>query len=130
MENIGTVITGLVALLGAVGSGYAWIKNRQDKAKDPIPKDSAAVALSASAVAVSQSVINDVVARMNEMSGRNKILENRITAAEGTIEHHERLFGAALSYIESLLRHIRDGKPWPPTPAPGELRDMIDPDLH
>lgn len=129
MENIGTVIGSIVGLLGALGTAYAWVINRRDKNKDPIPKESAAVALSASAVALSQTLLKDLDARMTQMNGRNQILENRVAAAEQSIEHHERIFGAAMTYIEALLRHIRDGRKRPPPPVPTEIRDLIDPEL-
>jgi hypothetical protein len=128
---------GIVAVILALGGGVKWWVGRQDARKDPIPKDAAAVALSASAVEVMQTVTAEMRAEMSELRaelsgvrGANRATETRLTAAESTIQHHEHLFGAALSYIEALLRHIRDGKPWPPSPAPADLRDLIDPALH
>lgn len=137
--DVGSLIGGggLVTLILAIGGGVKWWVGRQDKQKDPIPKDAAAVALSASAVEVSQAVLAQVRAEMSDLRtdlagvrGKNRETESRLSAAEQTIQHHESLFGQALSYIEGLLRHIRDGRPWPPTAAPAELRDLIDPSLH
>lgn len=129
--------SGLVSVILAIGAGIKWWVGRKDAKKDPIPKDAAAVALSASAVQVSQAVLTEVRAEMSEMrkelagerSNRHS-LEARVESAESTIRHHETLFGAALGYIETLLRHIRDGRMPPAPPAPGDLRDLIDPSLH
>lgn len=137
--DVGSLIGGggLVTLILAGGAAVKWWVGRLDSQKDPIPKDQAAMALSASAVELMQAVASEMRAEVGnlrvELSGaRGKIgvLENRVSASEGTIEHHERLFGAAMSYIEALLRHIRDGRKQPPPPVPSDIRDLIDPDLH
>jgi len=129
--------SGLVTLILGIGAGVKWWVGRRDAAKDPIPKDRAAVALSASAVDLAQAMIDEVRAEMsmlrNELAGvrgTNRVLETRVGAAEGTIQHHETMFGAAMSYIEALLRHIRDGRDQPTPPVPSDLRDLIDPSLH
>lgn len=137
--DVGSVLGGggLVTLILAIGGGVRWWVGRQDAAKDPIPKDQAAVALSTSAVTLAQAMIDDVRAEMsnlrNELAGVRggaRVTESRLSAAEQTIQHHETMFGAAMSYIEALLRHIRDGRSQPTPPVPGELRDLIDPSLH
>jgi len=137
--DIGSSLSGggLVALILAIGGGLKWWIGRGDAKKDPIPKDQAAVALSATAVEVSQAVLTQVRSEMSEVRDelaterRNRHgLEERVAAAEGTIRHHESMFGAAMSYIEALLRHIRDGRMEPAPPVPRDLRDLIDPSLH
>ena len=137
--DIGSVFGGggLVAIILGFGGAIKWWVGRQDAAKDPIPKDQAAVALSTSAVSLAQAMIDEVRAEMsnlrNELAGVRggaRITESRLTAAESTIQHHETMFGAAMSYIEALLRHIRDGREQPTPPVPSELRDLIDPSLH
>ena len=137
--DLGSVIGGggLVTLILAVGGGVKWWVGRKDAQKDPIPKDQAAVALSASAVEVSQAVLTEVRAEMSEMrrelaTERNyrHTLEKRVAAAEGTIEHHESMFSAAMGYIESLLRHIRAGLAQPAPPVPRDLTELIDPSLY
>src|SRR5690348_12092132 len=137
--DIGSVLGGggLVTLILATGGGLKWWVGRQDAAKDPIPKDQAAVALSTSAVTLAQSLIGeiraeliDVRTELSAVRGGARITESRLSAAESTIQHHETMFGAAMSYIEALLRHIRDGRSQPTPPVPGELRDLIDPSLH
>lgn len=129
--------SGLVTVILAVGGGVKWWVGRLDSQKDPIPKDQAAVALSTSAVQLMQSVASELRAEVSELRtelagvrGTNRVLETRVGAAEGTIQHHETMFGAAMAYIEALLRHIRDGRDQPPPPVPGDLRDLIDPSLH
>jgi len=128
---------GLISVILAIGAGLKWWIGRKDAQKDPIPKDAAAVALSASAVEVMQAVTSEMRAEMSDLRAEVSALryadrakEARLGAAESTIQHHESMFGAALSYIDALLRHIRSGKPWPPAPAPADLRDLIDPSLH
>jgi len=130
--DVGSLIGGggLVTLILGTGAGvWRWV-DRQDKKKDPIPKDAAAVALAQSGVTLMQAVAKDLETRLTALSGSNQLLEQRVSAAEGTIAHHEHLFTSAMSYIEALLRHIREGRPWPPSPAPADLRDLIDPTLH
>lgn len=129
--------SGLVTLILGIGAGIKWWVGRLDNAKDPIPKDRAAVALSTSAVTLMQAVADEMRAEVSELRtelagvrGTNRILETRVGAAESTIEHHESMFSAAMSYIEALLRHIRDGREQPAPPVPNDLRDLIDPDLH
>jgi len=129
--------SGLVTLILAIGGGLKWWVGRKDAQKDPLPKDAAAVALSASSVEVAHAVLNEVRAEMSEMrtelagerSNRHG-LEARVEAAESTIRHHESLFSAAMGYVETLLRHIRDGRMPPAPPVPKDLRDLIDPSLH
>jgi len=121
---------GLISLILAIGAGLKWWIGRKDAQKDPIPKDAAAVALAQSGVTLMQAVARDLETRLTALSGSNQLLEQRVSAAEGTIAHHEHLFTSAMSYIEALLRHIREGRPWPPSPAPADLRDLIDPTLH
>jgi hypothetical protein len=137
--DMGSVLSGggLVTLILAIGGGLKWWIGRQDAKKDPIPKDQAAVALSTSAVSLAHAMLDEVRAEMsnlrNELAGVRggaRITESRLSAAESTIAHHESMFGAAMSYIEALLRHIRDGREQPTPPVPSELRDLIDPSLH
>jgi len=120
---------GLISLILAIGAGLKWWIGRKDSLKDPIPKDAAAVALAQSGVTLMQAVAKDLEVRLTALSTSNQKLEQRVSAAEGTIEHHEKLIGAALPYIEALLRHIRDGKSQPPPAIPIEIRAMLDPDL-
>src|SRR5690349_10042328 len=87
---------GLVTLILAVGGGLKWWIGRQDAAKDPIPKDQAAVALSTSAVTLAQSMIGELRAEMIDLRtelagvrGGARITESRLSAAEQTIQHHE-----------------------------------------
>lgn len=137
--DVGSVIGGggIVTLILAIGGGIKWYVGRQDAQKDPIPKDAAAVALSANAVEVANVVLGQVNAEMATMRaemagmrGTNRVLETRVAAAEETIQHHETMFGAAISYIEALLTHIRDGRKRPAPPPPVDLRDLIDPSLR
>lgn len=128
---------GLVALILAIGGGIKWWVGRKDAQKDPIPKDQAAVALSASAVDVMRSVADQMRSEMSDLRtelagvrGGARATESRLSAAEETIRHHETLFGAAMGYIEALLRHIRDGRDQPAPPVPSDLSDLIDPTLH
>ena len=121
---------GLISLILAIGAGLKWWIGRKDAQKDPIPKDAAAVALAQSGVTLMQAVAKDLETRLTALSGSNQDLEKRVSAAEGTIAHHEHLLTSAMSHIKALLRHIREGKPWPPPPAPADLRDLIDPTLH
>ena len=137
--DLGSAIggSGIVTLILALGAGIKWWVGRNDAKKDPIPKDQAAVVLSTSAVSLAQAMIDEVRAEMsnlrNELAGVRggaRVTESRLTAAESTIQHHETMFGAAMSYIEALLRHIRDGRNQPAPPVPVDLRDLIDPSLH
>lgn len=128
---------GLVALILAIGGGVKWWVGRKDSQKDPIPKDAAAVALSASAVDVMRAVADEMRAELsdvrNELAGVRggaRVTETRLSAAEETIRHHESMFGAAMGYIEALLRHIKAGMTQPTPPVPTDLRDLIDPSLH
>lgn len=137
--DLGSLIGGggLVTAILTIGGTIKWWVGRQDAKKDPIPKDAAAVALSASAVQVSQAVLNEVRAEMSLMRGElaaersnRTALEGRVESAEETIRHHETMFGAAMAYINTLLRHIRDGRMLPAPPVPRDLRDLVDPALH
>lgn len=137
--DLGSLIGGggIVTLILAIGGGIKWWVGRMDARKDPIPKDQAAVALSASAVEVANAVLAQVRAEMAEVRAelaterRNRHgLEGRVGSAEETIRHHESMFSAAMGYIEALLRHIRAGLPTPAPPVPGDLTDLIDPSLY
>ena len=56
MPDVGGQIPALVTLLTMLGGGVAWWLRRRDSKKDPIPKESAAVALADSSVAIMKDV--------------------------------------------------------------------------
>lgn len=130
------LIGGIVTLLGVVGSGIAWIYNRRDKAKDPIPKQSAAILLADQSVTIAQKMLGDLSADVTSV--RREIADvkrdashtkARLSATEHTLELLEQKLQAAVHYIEDVWRRARVGA-WPLPPVPAELRDLIDPDLH
>ena len=88
------------------------------------------MALSASAIEVSQVVLAQVRAEMSVLSSDLSSVRGRLSAAEATIQHHESIVGAALGYIEALLSHIRNRNSQQAPPVPPDLRDLIDPSLH
>lgn len=121
--------SGIVGVILAIGGGIRWWVGRRDNLKDPIPKADAAAALNSQAVALMQSVAADMEKRFSSLNGRNQLLENRVSAAEQTLEMLEQKLQAAAHYIEDVWRRARVGA-WPLPPVPSELRDLIDPDLH
>lgn len=122
MEPTST-IGAIVGLLGAIGGGVAWFVRRRDTRKDPIPKDAAAVALAQSATALMQGVADRLDSELGDVRKRMNGLETDIARLTSTL-------GAAIRYIERLLRWDKTEARGPRPPLPPELYDLIDPSLH
>lgn len=56
MQEVGGQIPALVTLLSLIGAGIAFLLRRRDSQKDPIPKESAAVALAQSSISIMQGI--------------------------------------------------------------------------
>jgi len=136
-----TLIGGVVTLLGLIGSGIAWLVRRRDSKKDPIPKESAAVALAQSGVALMQGVADRLEARISgleddlaqaRLDGAAARAEDRteIDGLRGDVQHLRLTLSAAARYIERLLRWAKSDTRPPIPPLPSDLRDLIDPSLH
>ena len=151
MPDVGAQIPALVTLIGLIGGGIAFLIRRRDSKKDPIPKESAAVALAQSSVSIMQAVADDLregLARkdaelatmradLTALSARQRTTEERLTETQSEladtrtdIDWLRSTLGVAASYIEKLLRWAREDAR-PPLPAlPEKLRTLIDPSLH
>lgn len=123
MQDIGGLIGGVVAFMGAVGAGIAWLVRRRDSKKDPIPKESAAVALANQSVSLMQGVANEI--RTDLATVRNEVGELR-----DEVEGLRTTLSAAARYIERLLRWAKSESRPPLPPLPNALHDLIDPSLH
>ena len=123
MPDLTSLIGPVVGLLGAIGGGVAWLVRRRDQAKDPIPKESAAVALAQSGVSIMQGVADRLEARVIALEGEVVNLKSDVGRLTLTL-------GAAARYIERLLRWAKSESRPPIPPLPSELRDLIDPSLH
>ena len=155
MPDVGEHIPALVTLLIAIGSGVGWWLRRRDGRKDPIPKESAAVALAESSVAIMKGVADELRAdlaterqirtqdkaqhaaelralraEMQALQTRQKSTEDQLADTRTDIDWLRTTLGVAASYIENLLRWARaDSRP-PIPPLPEKLRTLIDPSLH
>lgn len=123
MPDLTSLIGPVVGLLGAIGGGVAWLVRRRDQAKDPIPKESAAVALAQSGVSIMQGVAD-------RLESRVIALEGEVVNLKGDVGRLTLTLGAAARYIERLLRWAKSESRPPIPPLPSELRDLIDPSLH
>ncbi|GAB3889243.1 hypothetical protein [Terrabacter terrigena] len=135
------VIGALVTLLIAGGGGLGYLIRRRDNQKDPIPKQSAAVATSAEAVEMMRGVasdfrqdIKDLRADLSnvklEAQANQLRLEGQVVSLASSVETLDSSLSAALRYIEQLIRYLRSGAHGPEPAVPGELRDLIDPMLR
>lgn len=135
--NIGAIVTFLTTLGGAI----AWLVRRRDGQKDPIPKESAAVALANSSVSIMQGIADRLMAEVADLRAElaterqtnaqdRDELRAQVTELSGDVGNLRSMFGVATGYIERLLRWSRaDSRP-PAPPLPAALRDHIDPALH
>lgn len=149
------VIGAIVTLLSVVGGGVAWWVRRHDAQKDPIPKESAVVALADSAVTIMRGVTDELRAELahereyrasetailrDDLSKVKKAQEAADTAHAQTRRELEETrtdvqwlratLGIAAAYIERLLRWARSESRPPIPPLPPDLRNLIDPSLY
>ena len=123
MPDIQTTVTAVVGTVTPVGLAVGWWFRRRDSQKDPIPKESAAVALATSGVALMQTVAD----RLDE---RLKGLEAEVGELRREQVHMRLTLSAAARYIEKLLRWAKSDTRPPIPHLPDDLRDLIDPSLH
>lgn len=130
MDNIGAIVGGIVTVLGTVGTGVAWLLSRRDRKKDPIPKESAAVALAQSGISLMQGVADRINAELLEVRTELSDVRTELSDVRSEVRRLTTTLGAAARYIERLLRWAKS-ESRPPIPAlPSELRDLIDPALY
>ena len=137
MPDVGSQIPALIALLTTLGGAVAWWLRRRDSKKDPIPKESAAVALAQSSVSIMQGVADELREEMAALRARLQATEERLTNTQNEladtrtdIDWLRTTLGVAASYIEKLLRWAHS-ESRPPLPSlPERLRSLIDPALH
>lgn len=105
MPELGGQIPALVAFLATVGPGVAWWLRRRDGKKDPIPKESAAVALAQSSVAIMQGVADEL---------RSDLAAERQSRASDRAEHQAELtslraeLSALLTRQQGTERRLED----------------------
>lgn len=137
MEGIGGMVGVLVTALSVIGGGIAFLIRRRDAQKDPIPKESAAVALSKDAVAIMAGVADEL--REDGANLRRELGTVRAElagvrrdqmATQQTLSMLQASLAAAARHIEAMYRWARDGATPPPPLIPDALRDLIDPSLH
>lgn len=131
------MLTALVSALVTLGGGVAWYVRRRDTAKDPIPKQVAAVALADQSVSMMRDVANEVRSDMANLRAElvtlrkeNERNATRMQSLEASVETLDSALTAAIGYIEHLIRYMRGGAHGPEPVVPERLRDLIDPMLH
>lgn len=131
------LIGGLVSLLIAAGAGVGFLIRRRDNSKDPIPKQSAAVALANQSVTMMASVAaeirNDVAnvrSELAEVRIESDTNKRRVSSLETTVETLDESLSAAIHFIEQLIRYMRSGAHGPEPAVPVELHELIDPMLR
>ena len=130
-------VAALVTLILAIGGGIRWYVGRRDNRKDPVPKESAALAMADQSVTIMGGVlakINEelsrVAAEAKEAKAEAKSALARVSSLEETVETLDDSLTDAVRYIEALLRHMRNGSQGPAPTIPERLRGLIDPMLH
>lgn len=131
------LITAIVSLLLAVGSGIAWLVKRRDAAKDPIPKQAAELALAEQALGIIRESRDALREDVNRLKGERDEHRTRLDAQQEQIDglrqamdQVKHLLSHATRYIETLLRWAYAGAPPPPPSVPLDLHDLIDPSLR
>src|SRR5438128_12432736 len=114
----------IVTALGSLGGAIAWYVRRRDSQKDPIPKETAAVPLAQSGVALMHGVAERLDADL--ASVRAELVEVREEMAEcrSDVQRLTDTLGAAVRYIERLLRWDKSETRGPRPPLPTELHDL------
>ena len=137
MPDVGGLATGLVGVLTLIGGGIAWWVRRHDSNKDPLPKQTAALAQADKSVALMRVLRDEMRGDMTalrielaEVKATAKAATTRVTSLEETVENLDDSLTDAVRYIEALLRHMRNGSHGPAPAIPERLRGLIDPMLH
>ena len=130
-------VAALVTLILGIGSGIGWYVRRRDNRKDPVPKQSVALAQADSSVAL-MGLLRDEMRKdmttlrseLEEVKAAAKAATTRVASLEETVETLDDSLTDAVRYIEALLRHMRNGSRGPAPTIPERLRGLIDPMLH
>lgn len=137
MTDFGGLATGVVSLLTVIGGGIAFLVRRRDNAKDPIPKQSATLALADQSVKIAGSVLAEIRQELTDV--RSKIREfetaaekqnKRVASLEDSVETLDTALSVAVGYIGRLIAYIRGGADGPEPTIPPQLRDLVDPLLR
>lgn len=130
-------VAALVALILGIGGGAWRLIVRRDSQKDPVPKQSAALAMADQSVTIMGGVLSKineelsrVAAEAKEAKAEAKSALSRVASLEETVETLDDSLTDAVRYIEALLRHMRNGSHGPAPTIPERLRGLIDPMLH
>lgn len=133
----GQAIGALVSFIIAAASGIGWLIRRRDNAKDPIPKQSAAVALAGQSVTMMASVaaeirgdLQGVRSELAEVKAESRLNARRVISLEESVETLDESLSAAVRFIEQLIRYMRAGAHGPEPAIPNELAGLIDPMLR
>lgn len=127
----------LVTLILGIGGGIGFILRRRDNRKDPIPKQSAALAQANESVLLAGALRDEMRKDMAELRTEvaaakeaAKSATKRVESLEETVETLDDSLTDAVRFIEALLRHLRTGSMGPAPAIPERLRGLIDPMLH
>ena len=135
----------VVGIIAPAATFLTWWVSRRDKAKDPLPKTTAELALAKEALGiivasrdtmsqdleVQKAETAQAVARLAVVEGAVTELRQSEAALHALVERVQSQLTAAARYIETLLRwahQLHDASP--PPRLPEGLRDLIDPTLH
>jgi hypothetical protein len=130
-----------VTLILAAASGIGYLLRRRDNQKDPIPKESAAVALANQSVAIMMGVATRLTTEVEQVkaqlaavkaeSERTKAMQDaQVHSLEASVETLDESLSAAIRFIEQLMRHTMSGGREPKPAIPPQLHDLIDPMLR
>lgn len=129
------LIVALIGVLTTLGTGLSWYVNRRDKAKDPIPKTAAELAVAQTALGIVEASAGRLDREVVRISGaleqertRGDGQQRQLDSQQEQIDTFKALLSHATRYIETLLRAWGSSPIAPAVPAP--LHELIDATLH
>lgn len=119
----------VVTLILAIGGGVRWWVLRRDS-KSPISTASAEATLMTQIMGVSGETLDQLREDIRDLRRRADVAQEKADEQGRQMDQIRRLFTAATTYIETLLRWVRAGADPPPPALPFILHEVIDPELH
>lgn len=111
------LITGVITLIGMIGSAIAWWIRRRDKAANPLPRHSAEVTLAREALGVVQASAQALEADVQRLRDDREADRRRIDMLEADVNHLRASWSAWYHDLRLRWNHHRaqDAPPRPPT---------------